>query len=213
MDILLIDGHPDAGRLTSHLLDIYQSALPEGVTVRRVAVRDLAFDPILHHGYAKRTEWEEDLHSFAEMLDACDHLVIAFPMWWGSEPALVKGLVDRVFLPGFTFAYHDDDQWWDRLMEGRSADAIVTMDTPRFFLLLMYWDAIIRRWKGQVLGFCGFKPVRFLALGPVKKGEAEKRLPKWRSRIERLARSIRVDQPEKKQLRLDRFLKRQRAIR
>mgnify|MGYP006198667751 FL=1 len=129
-------------------------------------------------------------------------------MWWGSEPAPLKGLIDRVFLPGFTFAYHDNDQWWDRLMEGRSADVIATMDTPRLFLSLMDGDAIVKRWKCQVLGFCGFKPVRFLALGPVKKGEAGKRLAKWRSRIERLAQSIRVDRPEKKQLRLERFLKR-----
>lgn len=40
-------------------------------------------------------------------------------MWWGSEPAHLKGLLDRVLLPGLTFAYHDDDNWWDKLMEGR----------------------------------------------------------------------------------------------
>jgi NAD(P)H dehydrogenase (quinone) len=208
MNVLLIDGHPDAGRLTSHLLDIYQAALPDDTMVSRIAVRDLAFDPILHHGYAKRTEWEPDLHRFAALLDACDHIVIAFPMWWGSEPAQLKGLIDRVFLPGFTFAYHDNDQWWDKLMQGRSADVIATMDTPRVFLRLMYGNAIIKRWKGQILGFCGFKPVRFLAMAPVKKGEADKRLPKWKSRIEKLARSIRCEEPKRKQLRLDRFMRR-----
>ena len=208
MEVLLIDGHPAAARLSSRVLDIYQAALPTDAKVTRIAVRDLAFDPVLHHGYAKRTEWEEDLHSFARLLDACDHLVIAFPMWWGSEPAQLKGLIDRVFLPGFTFGYHDHDQWWDRLIEGRSADVIATMDTPPLFLRLMYGDAIVKRWKRQVLGFCGFKPVRFLSLGPVKDGAADKRMPQWRSRVEKLARSIRVAEPAKKQLRLERFLKR-----
>ncbi|NBS22672.1 MAG: flavodoxin family protein [Altererythrobacter sp.] len=129
-------------------------------------------------------------------------------MWWGSEPAHLKGLLDRVLLPGLTFAYHDDDNWWDKLMEGRSADVIATMDTPPLFLRLMYGNALIKRWKLQVLGFCGFKPVRFLALRPVKHGEADKPLPKWRKRIENMARTESPSEAAKKRARLKSFLNR-----
>ena len=145
MNVLLIDGHPDAGRFSAHLLDLYEHALPPGCEVTRVAVRDLEFTPILKHGYKERTEWEPDIAALAGKLDACDHVCFVFPMWWGAEPALLKGLIDRLFLPGFTFAYHDDDTWWDRNMEGRSADAIITMDTPPIFLLLFYWNSITGR--------------------------------------------------------------------
>lgn len=208
MKVLLIDGHPDQGRFASHLLDCYAAALPGADEVTRVAVRDLAFTPILRRGYAQRTEWEPDLARLATMVDDCDHLVIAFPMWWGSEPAELKGLIDRLFLPGFMFAYHQDDPWWDRLMAGRSADVIITMDTPPLFLWLSYGNAIIRRWKGQVLGFVGFAPVRLLACGPVRKGGAQKSLAKWQSKIERLARSVRTTSPDQKQARLPAFLNR-----
>lgn len=208
MKVLLIDGHPDQGRFASYLLDCYAAALPGADEVTRVAVRDLAFTPILRRGYAQRTEWEPDLARLATMVDDCDHLVIAFPMWWGSEPAELKGLIDRLFLPGFMFAYHQDDPWWDRLMAGRSADVIITMDTPPLFLWLSYGNAIIRRWKGQVLGFVGFAPVRLLACGPVRKGGAEKSLAKWQSKIERLARSVRTTSPDQKQARLPAFLNR-----
>ena len=51
MRVLLIDGHPDRNRLSAHLLDTYQAALPKGVTVDRIAVRDLAFEPDLSRGY------------------------------------------------------------------------------------------------------------------------------------------------------------------
>lgn len=207
MNVLLIDGHPDEGRLTTHLVDSYVRALPAGCTVTRVAVRDLAFTPVLRHGYAKRTEWEPDIARLAEALDACDHLLVAFPMWWGSEPAELKGLVDRLFLPGFTFAYHDDDPWWDRLMAGRSADVIATMDTPPFVLRWYYGNPLVRRWKGQVLGFCGFAPVRFLALGPCDEKQAAKRLAGWEKRIAKLAGSIRQKKPEQKSARLPDFLK------
>ena len=98
MKVLLIDGHPDAGRYCSHLLDIYEQALPSGSEVTRVAVRDLKFTPNLEHGYRKRTEWEPDIAALAVKLDACDHIAFVFPMWWGAEPALLKGLIDRLFL-------------------------------------------------------------------------------------------------------------------
>lgn len=206
MKVLLLDGHPDEGRLTSHLLDVYERALPPTAEVTRVAARDLAFAPVLRHGYRQRTEWEPDLHRLAAALDECDHLVVAFPMWWGAEPAELKGLIDRLFLPRFTFAYHVGDPWWDKLMQGRSADLIATMDTPPFVLRWVHGNALIKRWKGQVLGFCGFAPVRTLSLGPVGENTAPKGLPKWEQRIAKLARSIRQKAPEKKQPRLAAFL-------
>ena len=212
MRVLLLDGHPDEGRFSSHLLQQYENALPKGFSVKRVAVREMDFSPILRFGYAKRVNWEPDLVSLAKQLDECDHLVVSFPMWWGSEPAELKGLLDRLFLPGFTFAYHSDDPWWDRLMEGRSADVIATMDTPPLFLRLSYGNALIKRWKRQILGFCGFKPVRFLACGPIKHGNAEKHAGKWEKQIGRLARSIRPASQDKKKPRLENFLNRKREI-
>lgn len=206
MNILLVDGHPDEGRFSSHLLDIYQSALPEGATITRVNVREMAFTPNLRHGYLKRTDWEADITALAEKFDDCDHVVFAFPMWWGSEPAELKGLIDRLFLPGFMYQFHEEGMMWDKLFEGRSADVIATMDTPPLFLRLLYGNSIIKRWKGQVLGFVGFSPVRFLACGPIKDGGAEKALAKWSAKIRKMATTIRPKSPEKKQMRLLPFL-------
>ena len=206
MKVLLLDGHPGEGRPTTHLLDIYARALPSGAEVTRIAVRDLAFDPVLRHGYKRRTEWEPDVHRVAEALDACDHLVVAFPMWWGAEPAELKGLIDRVFLPKFTFAYHVGDPWWDKLMQGRSADLIATMDTPPFILWLWHGNALLKRWKGQVLGFCGFAPVRTLKLGSVGENTPPRNIAKWEARVAGFARSIQQKAPDKKQSRLAAFL-------
>lgn len=198
MNVLLIDAHPDEGRLTSHLIDVYEDFLPTDINRARIALRDLEFSPNLKHGYAKRTDWEPDVERMAAAVDACDHLVIAFPMWWGAEPAELKGLLDRMLLPGFAFAYHDDDPWWDKLLQGRSADVIITMDTPPLFLRLMYGNSIIQRWKKQVLGFVGFKPVRIAAFGPVKNGGADKALEKWRKKLFWMASSISPKDRDKK---------------
>lgn len=188
MQVLVLDGHPDAGRLVTRLLDRYEAALG-GARVDRIALRDLSFAPNLSRGYGADQTWETDLARLARLLEACDHLVIAFPLWWGSEPALVKGLIDRLLLPGFAFRYHPYDPFRDRLMVGRSADIIVTMDTPPWYLRLVYGDPVGRRWRRQILGFCGFHPIRILRLGPTRRGGTAKRLGAWEARIAGLARS------------------------
>ncbi|MCG2839730.1 NAD(P)H-dependent oxidoreductase [Sandaracinobacter sp. RS1-74] len=189
MRVLILDGHPDEGRLVTHLLDHYQAGLGADMEVERIAVRDLAFDPILRQGYKVVQPWEPDLERVAAAIAACDHLVVAFPMWWGSEPAELKGLIDRVLLPGFAFRYHRDDPFWDRLLAGRSADVLITTDTPSWYLRWAYGNPVVRRWRGQILGFCGFKPLRVARFGPVRHGGVEKNIGAWRRQVEKLASS------------------------
>lgn len=107
----------------------------------------------------------------------------------GAEPAQLKGLLDRLLLPGWAFRYHRDDPMWDRLLAGRSADLIVTMDTPPWYLRLAYGDAVIKRWTRQVLGFVGFKPVRVFRFGATRRGGAAKGLARWTQVLERAAAS------------------------
>ena len=189
MQVLIIDGHPDTGRLSEHLLDVYASALAADTKVTRVALRDVRFDALAMRSYAQIPELEPDLARLWDQIVAADHLVLAFPMWWGAEPALVAGFVERVFLPGRAFAYHPDDIWWDRLLAGRSADLVITMDTPPMVLRWLWGFPIGKRWRRQVLGFVGFDPVRIYCFGPVRRRAAQKGLPKWRLRIESAARS------------------------
>lgn len=190
--VLMLDGHPDGDRLTTHLLDAYAAALPQSPD--RLALRDLDFDPVLHRGYAEPQPWEPDLEALWARIESCGHLVLAFPLWWGSEPALLTGLWQRLLLPGRAFRYHDRDPWWDRLMRGRSADVIVTMDTPPAYLRLAYFDPLGWRYRRQVLGFVGFRPLRMIYLGPVRRGGVQRDLGRWQARLARAARTI----PERK---------------
>jgi putative NADPH-quinone reductase len=187
VNILVIDGHPDENRLVTHLLDHYQHSLAPEITVTRITLRHLTFDLNLHRGYAAQQPWEPDLQLLGNAIATCDHLVIGFPLWWGSEPALLKGAIDRVILPGFAFRYRRDSVWWDRTLAGRSCDLIVTMDTPPWYLRLIYCDPVIRRWRGQILGFCGIKPVRAFRFGPTRRGAAQKHQSQWERRIARAA--------------------------
>lgn len=187
MQVLILDGHPDEGRLASALLDRYAVAVAPFATVERIAVRDLAFDPNLRRGYRADQEWEPDLGRVAAAIDACDHLAVGFPLWWGGEPAMLKGLLDRVILPGFAYRYQRDKVFWERLLKGRSADVIVTMDTPPWYLRAVYGDPVGRRWRRQVLGFCGFHPIRVMRFGPTRRGGATKNIGAWEATVVKAA--------------------------
>ncbi len=191
MRVLLIDGHPDKNRLTSALLAHYAQSLPAGTEAQVIAVRDLQFDPNLRHGYAQPQPWEPDLENLAAAIRACDHLVIAFPLWWGAEPAQLKGCLERILLPGFAFQYHQHNVFWDRLLTGRSADVLIPMDTPLFYLRWFLSNPVGRRWRHQVLGFCGFRPVRILYFGPTRRGKAKQLMAGWQKKIARAAARIR----------------------
>ena len=124
-------------------------------------------------------------------IQASDHLVVAFPMWWGGQPALLKGFFDRTLLPGIAFKYHDKDPFWDRLLVGRSADVIITADTPRLFLRWNYGDPVIKQIKKQVLDFCGFKPVQVYYYAPVRKQKPEQ-INAWRQEARKRGAKIKT---------------------
>jgi NAD(P)H dehydrogenase (quinone) len=184
MNILVLDGHPGSRRLVTSLLDSYVAALGPEATVTRIAVRNLSFDPNLKAGYSADQTWEPDLEAFGHALLDCDHLVVGFPLWWGGEPAMLKGLLDRVLLPGFAFSYHRNDSFWDRLLSGRSVDLIVTMDAPPWFVRFVQGDPVVRRWRSQILGFCGFKPIRVFRFGPTRRGGAKKNIHRWQKKLQ-----------------------------
>ena len=70
--------------------------------------------------------------------------------------------------PGFAFKYHRKGVSWDRLLSGKTADVIVTSDTPPLLDTLLYLKAGRRVLKKQVLGFCGIKTKRIVQFGSVK---------------------------------------------
>ena len=92
-----------------------------------------------------------------------------------------------MLLPGFAFRNHVHDIRWDRLLAGRSGDAIVTMDTPPLYLRFAYGNPVVRRWRHQVFGYCGIAPSRILPLGPTNRGGTVKNLAKWEAQVARLA--------------------------
>jgi len=190
MKILLINGHPSRESFCYALSQAYkQGAQSVGAEVREINIGDLKFSPNLAHGYRKRTELEEDLLKAQDSIRWAEHLVFSYPTWWGTMPALLKGFIDRTFLPGFAFKYRDNSIWWDRLLTGRSARVIVTMDSPVWFFRLVNGKPGHKAMKKMILEFCGIKPVRITSFGSVKRSSENQRI-RWLEKVKRLGSKL-----------------------
>lgn len=185
-NILIINGHPNKESFNHALAAAYRSgALKTGASVSQINISELNFNPNLAYGYTKRMDLEPDLLDSLEKIKAADHLVWIHPIWWGGMPAIMKGFIDRVFLPGLTFRHRENSVWWDKLLTGKTARIITTMDQPAWYYRFFYGNPSIRQLKKCTLEFCGIRPVKVSTIGIIKTASPEQR-QKWLNKIQLL---------------------------
>lgn len=189
-NVLVLLGHPDPQSFNGALADAYAAAASEaGASVQLLRLVDLDFDPILRMGFRGSQPLEPDLERARRAIEAADHVVWVFPTWWASPPALVRGFVDRVFLPGWAFRYHEGAIVQEKLLRGRSARVVTTMDAPRFWYVLAYRSALHRAFVTATLDYCGFSPVATSTVYSVRNLDASAR----EKAIARVAEEARAD--------------------
>ena len=166
--ILIILGHSSSQSMCASLAHNYADAARQsGAEVRLLSLGEMYFDPILRHGYTHAQPLEPDLRDAQIDIAWAQHLVWVYPIWWGGLPALLKGFLDRIFLPGFAFKYRANSVLWDRLLTGRTAELLVTMDTPPWYYRWVQRQPGHRQMKQTILEFSGIRPVRVHSFGPV----------------------------------------------
>lgn len=188
--IVIINGHPNKASFNFGIAKAYrEGALDSGVEVQEIVIADLQFNPNLQFGYQKKMELESDLIKAWEIIQWADHLVWIHPIWWGGLPAITKGFIDRLFLPGFAFKYKKDSLWWDKLLKGKTAHIITTIDQPGWYYRLMYGRPSVNQLKKSTLEFCGIQPVKVTYIGIIKTSD-EKQRQKWLEKVKKLGRTL-----------------------
>ena len=186
--ILIINGHPNKNAFNYGIASAYKKgAVNSGAEVKEIIIADLDFNPNLKFGYQQRTELEPDLIEAWEKIKWAEHLVWVHPVWWGGLPAISKGFIDRLFLPGFVYQYRENSVWWDRLLKGKTAHIITTVDQPGWYYWFFYGRPSVNQLKKSTLEFCGVKPVKVTYFGIVKTATNELR-KKWLDKVEDLGR-------------------------
>lgn len=176
-DILIIQAHPDHTRsFCSALAAAYkEGAASAHVSVEVLNLAALKFDPVLHRGYAEVQELESDLMTAKDLIERAKHVVWVFPMWWVSTPALLKGFIDRLFLPGWAFSFEEGQSIPKKLLKGRSARVLVTMDSPSWWYTLMSRRALKASFESGTLGFSGFSPISRTLFHSIQASTPERR--------------------------------------
>ena len=174
--IVIINGHPNKASFNFGIADAYKKGLEsQGVTFQEIVISDLNFNPVLKYGYQQRMELEPDLVAAWEKITWADHMVWIHPVWWGGLPALSKGFIDRLFLPGMAFKPRENSLLWDKLLTNKTAHIITTLDQPGWYYRLVYGRPSVNMLKKATLQFCGVKSVKVSYLENIKISTPEAR--------------------------------------
>jgi putative NADPH-quinone reductase len=108
MRVLILAAHPVAESFSAIARDVVVRTLE--ANRHRVDLCDLyaeRFDPVLTReerlDYHDQTRNGAGVATHVERLKAADALVLVYPVWNFGFPAILKGYLDRVFLPGVSF--------------------------------------------------------------------------------------------------------------
>ncbi len=188
--VLVINGHPDKESFNYALSEAYLEGLKDTHTqVEVLNIADLDFNPNLRYGYRKISELEPDLVDAIDKIKQADHMVWILPMWWYGMPALMKGFIDRIFLPGYFFKYQKGKAFPKQLLKGKTARIIITADTVRWYDYLFMGSPLINQFKKGTLEFCGVKPVKVTYIAPIK-DSSESFRAKWLKKVKKLGMTI-----------------------
>jgi NAD(P)H dehydrogenase (quinone) len=184
-NILVLLGNPDADTFSGLIADHYQSGAEDAEhEVQRVNIGDLNFDPILHNGYKTIQELEPDLIDLQEKINWADHVVIVYPNWWCTMPAVLKGLFDRIWLPGFAFNFDKETHKVIKHLTAKTAHVIIVSGSHTPFMTWWKFGDFTNEIQYGILEFAGIQ-TRVSAYGPSGRAPEEKK-EKWFAEVKKL---------------------------
>ncbi len=139
MRVLLVYCHPNPESFTAAVRVAAERGLAAGGHELRVA--DLYgenFDPVLRReeraAYHTAGENERPVAAEIERIKWAEALVFVYPTWWYAQPAMLKGWLDRVWIPHVTFTMPTDTMPIGRNMTNiRVIAAVTTLGSPRWW--------------------------------------------------------------------------------
>lgn len=131
--IVIIQGHPvhHAPHVGGALAEMYaKGAEGAGHDVRHGVVAALVFPLLRSEDDWGRQPCPASLQSAQADIQRADHLVILFPLWLGSMPALLKAFMEQIFRPAFAISRAEPGKFYKKLLKGKGARIVVTMGMP-----------------------------------------------------------------------------------
>jgi putative NADPH-quinone reductase len=187
--IILIVGHARTATYCEALGEAYATgARAGGHDVTLVNTATLAFDPVLRGAYEERQPLEPDLETARDVLMAADHIVMIFPLWLGTMPAILKGFLERILQPDLFDAMKEGR--FIAPLKGKSVRIIMIMGMPGFVYRWWFGAHALSVLKRNILGFIGAGPIRSTIHGSIESVSDNQR-KSWLAQAEAMGRDAR----------------------
>ncbi|MFN3910129.1 MAG: NAD(P)H-dependent oxidoreductase [Candidatus Anstonellaceae archaeon] len=110
LKVIVIYSYPQNAPHGQKILSVLEQALQkQNVEYKVIDLYSENFNPVLHdEEYSKYGQHiSYDIAKIQQELKTSDIYIFLYPVWWSSPPAILKGFVDRVFLPNFAFRFEN----------------------------------------------------------------------------------------------------------
>jgi putative NADPH-quinone reductase len=187
--ILIIQGHPDPAstRYCRALATSYADGAREaGHEVRLIDVARIDFPLVRSREEFENTEPPIAIRNAQDWIRWADHLVVVYPLWLGTLPALLKAFFEQTFRYGFALG-KGESGFPARLLKGRTAHVIVTMGMPAAVYRMIFGAHGLKSLVSGVLKLSGISPVRTSLIGLVDQPKVKARTG-WLERMKQAGR-------------------------
>jgi NAD(P)H dehydrogenase (quinone) len=159
MRVLVVHAHPVASSYNAALHACAVAALARaGHEVDDLDLHKEAFDPVMtaeeRLGYHDPAVNAAPVARYVERLRRAQALVWVFPVWTFGVPAIMKGFLDRVFLPGVAFHLTDDGQVTPGLDNVRKLAVITTYGRSWWRARVIVGDPVRKQMTRAVRWYC-----------------------------------------------------------
>jgi putative NADPH-quinone reductase len=182
--IAIIQGNPDpkGGHFGHALADAYlQAARGAGHAVQTIAVAQLDFPWLRTQQEFNSGGVPPAIGGAQQILSWANHLLIIFPLWHGTMPAVLKAFLEQAFRPGFAMQYRPG-KLPNRLLTGKSARIIVTMGMPSLLYRWLFRAHGVKTLERSILWWSGIGPIRTKLIGSIGDLGAHRR-QQWLDRV------------------------------
>jgi NAD(P)H dehydrogenase (quinone) len=183
MGILIIYAHPPVeGHCFEILKNVEQDLKSKNKEYELIDLYKENYDPVMHADELY-TVGNRDISPqnklFQEKISNSELLILIYPVWWNSPPAILKGFIDKVFTPRFAFSFKSifspniktllakiiPGKWGFmidfgipiKLLKGKKAIVFCTSSSPKVATFFLLGNRFKTTMKKDMLGFFGIK--------------------------------------------------------
>lgn len=195
MNTLIVFNHPYGGSFCGAILAAVERGLKTGGHKCRVINLDQDdFDPVMRSkdllafvGAGRAGEdaldaIDDQVREYKGHLEWAEHLVMIFPVWWMTTPAMTKGFIDKVIFPAI--AYDMKDGRLVSRLSLRKVTVITTMNTPADIYREVFGNPLEGSLIKGTFRQIGIENIEWTSLNEVKQVSREQR-EAWLEEIER----------------------------